>query len=953
MNTTTCPTLHELNRFLERETIVEPLDSVIAQHVETCVHCQTQLDSLTRGPREWLLPDRQGVNDVTPPHLPGYRIEAMIGRGSFGIVWRAYDEKLRRIVAIKQLKRDHADGDTRQRFIREARAIAQIRHPNLVGIHDIHTPEDGSPPIMIMECVTGSTLRVTVENRVPPRRAAELAVGLIEGLAAAHAVGITHRDVKPENVLLDDSTNTPKLVDFGLARVSAFESRLTREGMLLGTPAYMAPEQVLEPLNVGTQADIYSAGATFYELLTGQAPFRGSVHSVLQDVIHNDPPPPRTIEPTIPLDLETVCTKAMAKEPSRRYATAREFADDLRRYLVGDPVLARPLSRWETVKRWSQRNPKLALLSGVVAALLFAVAVGSTIFALALLRERDRTATALATARENAEEARHAQSIAETNEAAAQTAQAIAADSYNVLFVEFQHEMRSRPGMTNLYQRIIKRCLEGYQRMAEAGEKSANLDRSTVTAIFRMGETQYELGQITEAKNSFLQSLQLAEQLRAAEPNNKNHELDIAQAQQALGRLAVRELNWPQAKRYLESSLQIRRTIAQSQPSDALSYNIGNLHKELGKVKLNLGQTTDARADIERSIDILERLQANDPTNPLYIRSVQGAHSELGDTYLFGNQPGLSIDHLEKALSEAQQLWTLEPYNLLALNDVGVGQAKLITAHLFIDDPKTARRYAQECHATSKELFVADSKRMLFRRGLSISQELLGHVALRQKRYDDAATHYTQALGIIDELIAEDATAVELAFNRIQIPIQLSIVEEHRQDYVQSKRWLNQSLEQTKKLAENPALQPTMTPIMKNIRKTVLAVTHIEAALKDRAVLNKYAEPTEGVLELLCGLNRVRAGRIDEALDLAKAAEARVPNDPIIFQNTVRIYCLAANDPTSTPARRKELTDLAIAKFTQSLRLGVAPTDFYLEPDLDSIRNDPRYEPLVRPHATN
>jgi serine/threonine protein kinase len=218
------------------------------------------------------------------PRQPGdlgtlgpYRVLAELGRGGTGVVLKAHDEALGRSVALKVLRPELATPAARSRLLREARCAARFRHDHVVTVHAVVDPPDGLP-YLVLEYLAGPTLAERVRSRqpLPPREAAALAAQVADALAAAHAAGLLHRDVKPGNVLLDAATGRAKLVDFGLARVAEQASGLTREGHLAGTPAYMSPEQVRRPEAVDARADIYGLGATLYELLTGEPPFRGT-----------------------------------------------------------------------------------------------------------------------------------------------------------------------------------------------------------------------------------------------------------------------------------------------------------------------------------------------------------------------------------------------------------------------------------------------------------------------------------------------------------------------------------------------------------------------------------------------------------------------------------------------------------------------------------------------------
>jgi WD40 repeat protein/serine/threonine protein kinase len=357
---------------------IELLDFMVVDRVE-CPSCHSNVTIQHPVTMPWST--QPGSNRIAR-----YMLVETVGMGAYGTVYRAYDPELQRDVAIKLLRVGNLGLDDRAaRFMEEARSSAQLHHRAIVPIHD--ADEFEGIPYIVSDFIPGVTLAESLRTRLPTfREAARLAAELADALHYAHENGVIHRDVKSQNIMLSRD-GQPHLMDFGLAKREASEVVITIEGQILGTPAYMPPEQASGKLSkVDRKSDVYSLGVVLYQMICGELPFRGTTPMLLHQVLHDEPRPPRKLNDRIPRNLETICLKSMAKEAGSRYHDAAELRDDLRRFLDDKPIKARPATASERGWRWCRRNPVVAGLLGATAVSLLAASVFSVLYAVSRSR---------------------------------------------------------------------------------------------------------------------------------------------------------------------------------------------------------------------------------------------------------------------------------------------------------------------------------------------------------------------------------------------------------------------------------------------------------------------------------------------------------------------------------------------------------------------------------------
>jgi tetratricopeptide (TPR) repeat protein/tRNA A-37 threonylcarbamoyl transferase component Bud32 len=567
-----------------------------------------------------------------------YELISPIAKGGMGVVYKARQRKLNRIVAIKMiLAGQFADQTDVDRFYQEAEAAAALSHPNIVGIYEIG--EVSGQHFFSMEYIDGDSLAGMVrESPFTPERAARFVKTIAETMHFAHERGIVHRDLKPSNVLVD-SHQRALITDFGLAKSVSNQSQLTMSGAIVGTPSYMPPEQASGDADrVGPCSDIYSTGAVLYELLTGRPPFRAATpFETVRQVMENEPLSPRLVNPGVPRDLETICLKCLQKDPGKRYPTSQELADELGRYLNGEPIKARPVGRVERVWRWCKRNKPIAAAIAV-STLLLLLAITSISVAYV------RTSSALAKSEESLREA-----MAAVND---------------YMTIVSEDKLLQQGNFQGMRRELLEKALVYYQRFLKQRGNDPSVRDELASAYYRVGLITEDLESTDRALPALEMARDMQAQLLLAQPQNAGRLLDYGNTLNALGRSLVRQKKYAQSLKYFQQAIEIRQRLCATDDQNAEYQRLlANGQMNLGIVEIEQRQLDQAREHLLAAQKTRNAALALDPDNKKLREDIAKAEFNLGNLEWFAANAAARL-HFEKAAQDFEKLLERDPDNL-------------------------------------------------------------------------------------------------------------------------------------------------------------------------------------------------------------------------------------------------------------------------------------------------
>jgi tetratricopeptide (TPR) repeat protein len=583
--------------------------------------------------------------------LGPYRVQAELGRGGAGVVLRGYDASVRRTVALRVPRAEAADEAARERLVRDSRLAAGLRHDHLVGVYAVLEPP-GALPCVVMELVPGPSLAARVRARppLPHAEAARLVAEAAEGLACAHAAGLVHGDVKPSAVLIDSRTQRARLGDFGLALGVERGKALAREGALVGGPAHLSPEQARgQPADA--RSDVYGLAATLYEALTGEAPFRGSYHMVLRQVLEEEPPPPRRVQEAVPAELEAVCLKGLAKDPGRRYRSAAEMAADLRRWLAGEAVGARPPRRplpFAGLARWrpGRAGGRLAAVLAVAAV----AAYGSLFWQL----RRAAVVARAALVRSAAAEARCAE--AEEDFRLAQDAVRRCAAHVR------QERLLDEPPFQPLRQELLRTAREFCQAFVRnrrgRPRAAAALSQAMVDLAGLLGPA--------DALPLLQEAIDLLEGLRRQEPDNDDHRRRLGGAYNQLGNFHQNAGQLDKALAAYQKALQAAgKGEGETRADPGRQEEVARAHLHLGVVYSLTGRDREAEEELQKARAVAGRLVEEGAGLPQTGRTEGLCENTLAEVYRRQGQTDKGLAAARRALAVWERLGKKDPQRVL------------------------------------------------------------------------------------------------------------------------------------------------------------------------------------------------------------------------------------------------------------------------------------------------
>jgi serine/threonine-protein kinase len=854
--------------------------------------------------------------EYVPAVRSRYALLRLHGSGGIGQVWLARDDYLGRDVALKELRPEKAlSPEHRTRFLEEARITARLEHPGVVPVYELVRHPGTQQPFYTMRFVNGRTLREAAEAHQQKQAAGQAGPLDLRGLlnafvavcnvvAYAHAHGVIHRDLKGENIILGDFGEV-LVLDWGLAKVMGQAETTTslgpvapspdgaladtETGEVRGTPAYMAPEQAAGRQDlIGSLTDVYGLGAILYEVLTGRPPFTGakSLNELLRRVREEKPVRPQQVSIGVPPALEAVCLQALAKQPAGRYASARDLADEVQRWLADEPVRAYPETLWVRTQRWVKRR-RVLVTSAAAAVLVALLSLG--------------VGTALLSAA-NAELHKANQSEAEARRKASerflQARKAV--DDFYTDVSDNPRLLRKAPGTQKLRQELLRRAKDYYEGFLKEQGDEPELRRATAMAYSRLASITLMLSPGPKAVDLGLQALDLLARLTEDHPENPDYAYDLAGAHVRLGYL-FRTVGQPEeALRAFEQARDLFDRLAQTHPDLSTgAVERARTHSHLGNAYRAAGRVAEARRSFQQALDLWKQLLQNQPTSPEYTSGMAATYQSFGLLYLATHQPAEAISVHEVA----RDLWLQVVRDHDDVPDYSHGLVdtcvNLGNTYMATGKDDLALRAYQQAHDVQQKLVRDNPDVPDYVESLAATYSSLANLHYTCGRRVEALQGFEQARLLYEKLVQDHADVPDYRFGLGGSYCNLGNVLTDSGKPEAALTWY------TKAVRELEDLDPRKGRIM--MLAPYLSNSHAGRAIA-LAKLNRHAEALadwDKALALADGSRRdwlrrdrafalVRANQVTTAVAEAEALAARGGKMGSFLYDAARIYALAA-----------------------------------------------------------
>jgi serine/threonine-protein kinase len=714
-------------------------------------------------------------------YIGDYELLSVLGQGGMGVVYKARQVTLNRLVALKMIRNaEFASEDQVRRFQNEAEAVATLDHPGIVPIYEVGTYEDMR--YFSMKLVEGQGLDKHLESLAKdPRAATQTVAEVVEAVSHAHERGILHRDLKPANILLDGLGHA-HVTDFGLAKRIDEDAGLTVSGAIMGTPSFMAPEQAAGRSSmVTTASDVYGLGAILYAVLTGRAPFTGGSVMNTLDMVRNSPPqPPTRLNEKLPRDLEVICLKCLEKDPRHRYASAQALADDLHRWLRGEPIAARPVGPVVRLRMWARRKPALAGLSVALIVASIAGIIGVTWQWREAVSQRNQARVARdqalrqeKAAREAEADARTArdQAVASEKTAVAARAQAeqnaqiagiqatLALNTIQDLISQVRTQLQG-PGLYDLKTTLLDTALKRIDGVAGVYEKSTSKEATAAAALMELGKIYRQLGQSRKALQAFQKCLEITRERvkikNYSDPSRQNLAntyFELAFSSEELNRDMKAALSYNQEGLKLYEDIYNKPSV-DNFPLDrkVVRAGLAEAYTRVGVTQYRMGELAAAQENYRKAYNLRRELVEENKDDPRLRQDLSYSTMALAETSFRLGHRDLADDLYQQVLDQREAMVKLKPTDLVALKELGDVYYMIGEFKLRCGDLAAARGNLEKSRDRRKELVRREPRNVLFARDLGLALYRLGNLADVEKKPGDARPMYEAALKIREDL---------------------------------------------------------------------------------------------------------------------------------------------------------------------------------------------------------